>query len=834
MNVAELEMDPLVLPKHSDLSPHQVGFLDQHFETLRDLPASSHLFTSLNNSCSDLDTHFFSLETHLSKHAVSWISRSFPAKTALHKLNLKLASIQYLMQLHQCSFDLVYWVLSKLSVSPDTTLELETLVGDLEDEVFFAVNHPNGNIFSAKRSNSSITADFQPKNERLVQALKVLNGIEEVLVRVAKIQPQWHHLLKSVDIRVDKLLAVLRPQVFADHRNLLASIGWPPKLVTSESGSADTHGIPNPLVSVQGSQRECYCQSALALCALQHLQTRKEKRQLNLFGQERDAGIWVIDELVSPFASRIEYHFLRWVEQPEYIFALLYKITRDLILGVDDVLGPLIDKARLRTYGAKAAWVSAMVQMLSKFLAKSIFPSLCERYKEKHERAEVMSSWLHLIDHIIAFDRKMQSLLSLENYFFLKDTDMFEGLSRSISVLMLFSDQPKWLNVWAKIELKNAWRKLKAELKDERAWLIDNIGNFDLHIEKESEQFLLSTREHHKSPLIAESAIRFSWEMIERCQTFPAVLPRIQFIRSTAAKFLWHFLNVLLFQCKGIESYLDNPDDEILMTICGSINAARYVESKLREWSEDVNFLEMTAAENDSNIYRKNHVTYDNSCFFWEEIKSLLELETNWLMEIVAALLRQFETLSWEYIQNKDRFEQEQEQEEFFETLSWEYIQDKDHFEGEQEEFTKERDSVASIDFVESLDALRRQLSACNMGLNPKDFIDLWRSVADGLDHFIFCSIFTNKIQFSSNGMNLFEADMEALFLVFKPFCGRPEAFFPCIRETLSVLKISEGELKQLQVALCNDKNRSKYLHSLGISHLSFDQIDKILSSRKL
>lgn len=656
--------------------------------------------------------------------------------------------------------------------------------------------------------------DFQPKKERLLKALKVLNEIEEVLVRVAKFQPQWHHLLKSVDIRVDKSLVVLRPQVFAEQRNLLASIGWPPKLITAESGNADIYGIPNPLVSMQGNQRDSYCHSALALCALQHLQTRRERRQLNLFGQDCDANLWAIDELVSPFASRIEYHFLRWVEQPEYIFALSYKITRDLIVGVDDVLGPLIDKARLRSYGAKAAWVSAMVQVLSNFLTKSIFPSLYEKYKEKHERAEVMSSWLHLIDLIIAFDRKMQSLLNVENYLFLKDTDMFEGLSRSISVLMIFSDRPKWLNVWAKIELKNAWKKLKAQLKDERAWSIDNMCCFDLNKE-ESEQFLLSTREQHRSPVIAEAAVKFSWEMIERCQTFPAILPRVQFIRSTAAKFLWHFLNVLLFRCKGVESRLDNPQDEILITICGSINAASYVESKLREWSDDVRFLEMTAAENDSNIHRKNYVTYDNSHFFGEEIKSLLELEKNWLMEIVAALLRQFETLSWEYIQNKN------------------------HFEQEQEEFTKERvlvatDLFASVDFVESLDGLRRQLNACKISLNPKDFLDLWRSVADGLDHFIFCSIiFTSKIQFSSNGINLFEADTQALFFVFKHFCCRPEAFFPRIRETLKVLKFSGEELKLLQVALCNDKNRTKYLHSLGISHLSFDQVDKILNSRK-
>lgn len=80
-----------VLPKHGDLSPHQLSFLDEHFRTQEDLFFTAPLLlASLNKRCSDLDADLHNLGTNLTKRAVSWITRSFSAKTSLHNLNLTL------------------------------------------------------------------------------------------------------------------------------------------------------------------------------------------------------------------------------------------------------------------------------------------------------------------------------------------------------------------------------------------------------------------------------------------------------------------------------------------------------------------------------------------------------------------------------------------------------------------------------------------------------------------------------------------------------------------------------------------------------------------------
>lgn len=69
--------------------------------------------------------------------------------------------------------------------------------------------------------------------------VKALKQAEDVLPSLAKTRPQWLHLVSAVDHKVDRALASLRPQASADHRSLLASLGWPPPLFTLNSANLD-------------------------------------------------------------------------------------------------------------------------------------------------------------------------------------------------------------------------------------------------------------------------------------------------------------------------------------------------------------------------------------------------------------------------------------------------------------------------------------------------------------------------------------------------------------------------------------------------------------------
>ncbi|KAM7280866.1 hypothetical protein ACFE04_008000 [Oxalis oulophora] len=813
----ESSSNPKVLPRHCDLTATQISYLNQHLTTeQKDLhKAASLILQQLNTNCLDVDANIKTLRNSLNKCLVFRISSSFKATTALANLNIKLENLSLrtshytigsksnrqvfdeeiprlvkelhmIQTIHKYLGDWIGWVIHAMAYSEmsllfrtsglqstafeHTTLRLEALVGDLEDAVFSAMDSFTGKLFSGKLSSVGVSMV-----ERVNQAVKAMKGIEEIVTDNAKFQDHWHHLLASVDTRVDRTLAVLRPQVVADHRSLLASLGWPPKLSIGDMSS-----IPNPLVLMQGDRRKSYAQSFLALCALQHLQTKREERRQNNNVLGKKAGVlqlWAIDELVSPIASRVEYHFLKWIEQPELIFALVYKIIRDFIVGVDDVLQPLIDRARLLSCSAKEAWVCAMVKMLSGFIGKKIVSDLVERYKQQDEKLEVMSSWLHLVDLIVAYDKRMQSLVASETGFFSSRNEVV------LSVSTIFSDRTDWLKIWAKIELKEAWKRLKAELKEERAWL---VGDKCVANDTEPELYLLSGRENHKAPLIAETGLKIAWEMIDRSQNLPAILSRVQFIRSSAGTFFWHFFNVLVFRCKN--AFLVDNDDS-LIKVCGSINASRYIKYKLEEWSDDAAFLEMRIAEIRG---KDDDVIKGGNAFFAEEINSLAELETNWLLEIIAIVLRQFESLSWDYFQSKQLY-----------TM----------------------DSV-SVDFVEALDTLRNKLQLLKANINPKDFMDLWMSVADGLDHFISSNILSSEMNFCDIWVNQFGVDIQALFLTFQAFCTRPDAFFPLTREILKLLRMSKEEV---QVFLFEESEMKCH----GISHLSLHQVNEVLRHRK-
>ncbi|OMO93728.1 RINT-1 / TIP-1 family protein [Corchorus olitorius] len=811
----------LILPKVGKLHRPHSEYLDQQFKTQRDLSSSSSscLLSEWTNHCSELDAFLLHLRTNLNQSALSWISRSFRAKSCLLNLNLALYSsspdatasqshtMQRILGEQLPRLTLHLRRIHDIRQYLETALCLEALVGDLEDAVFSSGNAPTVNMFK-KLSTSMTLQDFGLKQERLFQAIKAMNDIEEIIINVEKSQ-QWHHLSQSVDHRVDRTLSVVRPEALAEHRVLLASLGWPPNLLTSKVEDGGISELPNPLVLMHGDEKKFYAQSFQVLCSLQKLQRRREVRKfVTLSQKECDKQLWPIDELVSPIAERMEYHFLKWAEQPEFIFALVYKMTRDYMVGVSDILQPLIDAARLSSYSANEAWVSAMVNMLSGFLTKMIFPALAERYKEKDMKLEVMSLWLHLVDLMVGFDKRMRSLLRSETCLFLPDAERYPVISSGISVLIIFCDRPDLLKIWAKIELKDGLKKLKAELKDARAWLIDDKHRVDINGSIVSEIFLLASREDYKAPLISESAVRIAQGMIDRSRTLPAILARVKFVRLTVARFFWYFSKLLLMHCKNAELSPESSDDGALVRVCQSINAATYVESKLQEWSDDVSFSEMKIAEEDSNIQKEEKGVGDG-CFFEEEIEGFAELETNLLMEVIGVLLRQFENL----------------------TLGFNHNIDVD------ENLTPNIDSAAikltvSSGFIEALDTLRNQLHFLKLNLNAKDFSDLWRSVADGLDHFISGNVFAGDVQFSRKQTYQFSTDMHALFLVFQPFCARPEAFFPCIRDILRLLTISKEEVNQLLVALTSTKC-DKYVQCYGSYHLSIDQLDKISRSRK-
>uniref|UniRef100_A0ACD5Z1V0 Uncharacterized protein n=1 Tax=Avena sativa TaxID=4498 RepID=A0ACD5Z1V0_AVESA len=816
-------------PRPQPASASLRGFLDAHFTSAEDLAAAPALAELLRRECAGLEASLGRLEAQLASASASWQTRSGEARSGLRRIRSRGLDVAVKDEGEGTApgVELPAIVreiqrIDTIRLYAEATLQLEALVGNLEDATFSIVRQASKINLSAVLRRAS---DGVEKQEKLLRAVDAVRDIERELVRISTSRPQWTNLIVAVDSRVDKTLAILRPQALTDYRGLLAALGWPPSLSSPDMEKDKYSQVPNPLVLMNEANKEKYSESFLALCALQHVQANREVRQcqmpaaapslsdLKYFDKTAcfDNGLWAIDELVHPIVSRMEYHFSKWSEQPEFIFALVYKITKDFMDGVDDILQPLIDQARLVGLSAKESWVTGMVKMLLGYLETQVFPTLFTSYHSTVDKLEAHSSWLHLNDQMITFDKRMQLLADSGIQ---KIALISEGLSRSLSVFSIYSGHSDWLQIWADIELNSAQHKLKSEMEDEASWLYRTDPQDELGHQKSAAKFLLSTREDYKAPPVSEFVVKTASTMIERSHALPSKGMKIQFTRSTSIQFLNDFFVVLHERCQALQLSNTALEDESLLIASYAINAARYCEYVLWEWDEDTAFMEMGAHEkygnaNNEQIHKRS--AQHQCSFFADEIAFLVKLGTNFLEQIMSSILIEFEDLSWDYVQN---------------------IGSSNEQNHSDDEFLDEENTEVSPGFVASLDVLRERTTKLKLYLNSKDFLDLWRSMAEGLDYFIYSSIRWGEVKFSGPGVIQLRVDTKALLRIFRPYCSRPEAFFPFVTDSLKLLTMRETDAQYFLEALKNGKDNDNCLRLHGLHHVDASQAVKVLRSK--
>ncbi|CBI15247.3 unnamed protein product, partial [Vitis vinifera] len=523
------------LPSLSSLSASTVSFLNKEFHRKEDLIRATHLVSELQKRCGDLDQNLIDLNRTLEATLLAYAFHSNGLHDLFRNINLQLTRLnsttcfssdggggegragQLLAEELPALAKEVARV-ETVRMYAETALKLDSLVGDIEDAVSSTMNR-----------NLKKHASTHSSEEMRLHALKALKLTEDVLTSVTKTRPQWARLVSAVDQRVDRALAILRPQAIADHRTLLASLGWPPPLSTLNSNldTRKSSEVLNPLFTMQGDLKHQYCENFLSLCSLQELQRRRKYRQLEGYYREiaLHQPLWVIEELVNPISLAFQRHFSKWIDKPEFIFALVYKVTRDYVDSMDEI------------------------------------------------------AWLHLVDLMITFDKRVQSMLAHSGLLVFLQED---GNLQKISSLSVFCDRPDWLDLWAKIELDDVLDKLKLEMEDRKNWTMKVQG-----------AVLLPGPEDYRSPAISSVFLQRLSAVVDRCRALPSVSLSSRFARLSGAPIIHKFLDCILLRCQEAEGLTALTDDDALIKVTNSINAARYFESVLKEWCEDVFFLEM-------------------------------------------------------------------------------------------------------------------------------------------------------------------------------------------------------------------------------------------------
>ncbi|PRQ16136.1 hypothetical protein RchiOBHm_Chr7g0180931 [Rosa chinensis] len=792
-------MDSVVqspLPPASVLSPSILSFLNNKLRTDQSLSQAPTLLSELQAQCGDLDQALIDLNRSLGSSLLAYASVSDRAHGFLSLIDSQLTGLESSTRSRSSDGEggveqilgeelpaLAKEVARVESVRTyaETALKLQTMIGDIEDAVS-----------STMKKNSWKHSLKQNSEELRLVAFKTLKLTEDMLTSVTKTHPQWAHLVSAVDHRVDRALAILRPQAIADHRALLTSLGWPPPL-SSTPDSGRSNDVQNPLFTMQGDLKDQYYENFLALCSLQELQRRRKLRQLQGYNRELALyqPLWVIEELVNPIALASQRHFSKWIDKPEFIFALVYKITRDYVDSMDELLQPLVDEAMLTGYSCREEWISGMVSSLSMYLAKEIFPNYAQPDEDgvmgTQEQAKI--SWLHLVDLMISFDKQIKSLIEHSGILLSFEDD---GNFVKASSLNVFCDRPDWLDLWAEIELSDILDKLKLETGDERNWTVKGQG-----------AGLLSDAEDHKAPAISSAYLRCLSSVVDRCRSLPRISMRSRFLRLAGGPVIHKFLDCLLFRCQEAEGLTALTDNDALIKVANSINAARYFESVLKEWCEDVFFLEigsnqydqpgMSMGEQDGNV---DPVEGLESGIFYKNIVKLEEFRTEWAEKISVVILRGFDAECRDYVKNRRQWQEKGED-------GW----------------------TVSKYLVGALDYLQGKVLVVEVNLNAVDFVGVWRSLAGGIDRLFFNGILMSNARFHDGGVERFGRDLEVLFGAFGAWCLRPEGFFPRVSEGLKLLKIGEEELQ-------NSLAGETWMKERGIRHLSVAEAEKIVKSR--
>ncbi|CAN6233446.1 unnamed protein product [Urochloa humidicola] len=749
----EAAAPPPPLPLLSDFNPGVRCFLDTRFRSAADLTTAAEVEAEIRGRCAELEALVSDLSVRIYGAASAYSSCHEAAGSALRGvcdgLDALKASIstgvgeKMEVGTEKMQFEQLPALASEVArvemvrEYAETALKLDSLVGDIEDAVSSSVT----------RKLKSVGDNSQKTHHVVIGYLK---NIEDILASVTMTRPQWVCLLSAVDHRVDRSLAILRPQAIVDHRALLSSLGWPPSLAGSKFSSIDSGKqaeIVNPLFSMTGDLKSKYSESFLSLCNLQELHKRRKARQLkgHNVGKQLRQPLWII---------------------------------RDFVDSMDEILQPLVDKAKLIGYSCREEWISGMVIALSTYLAKEIFPKEIELLQESSSSDagcmpyQARVSWLSLVDLMISFDKRTQDLITGTGLLLtVKDDDNWQR----ISVLSVFCDRPDWLEVWAEIERQETMDKLKSALESEKNWITRIEGTM---LEYGSDDY--------KSPAITTAVQQSLSLLIDRARPIPSTTLRAEFIKMSASPIISEFLGHMLRRCQEAEGLTALADDNALLKVSQSINATRYFESTLTEWCEDVFFLEM---ENLS-------VNVEGGCIFQQEINHLKEFRVEWVDKIATVILRAFDARSRDYLKNKRQW------------------------------LEKSEGPAVSRAFIDSFAYMQGQLSKLEGGLNALDFVTVWRSVASGVDQLLFAGIFTGSTKINNGGVERLQGDLSVLFAVFSAWCLRPEGFFPRLSEGLRLLKVDEQRLRD---GVSTDKN---WLREYGIRHLTAADTEKIIKNR--
>eukprot|EP00850_Spirogloea_muscicola_P002046 SM000007S21006 [mRNA] locus=s7:1450798:1455821:- [translate_table: standard] len=639
----------------------------------------------------------------------------------------------------------------------ESLLHLEQVNAGLEASVAALASLPGIRAGAQVASISSVDAS------KLAVAVDQFQVAAKATASMTSKRPSWSNLVANMHVRIDNSGAKLRPAALKELDSCLKASGWPPTLSDSASKSAI-----HPFLKLSDIAR-----------------ARLETSFVNRSGKV----MWCMEVMARPLGKAAEIHFHQWLQQPEYVFVLAFKLARQHAKVLEDVLQPGLDAADVRR-SVWEEWSKAVAGLAATHLRNTALPLLVKMLEVDESSIAAATgpspaaTWLHTVDHTIRFDRSMAAFGDLTA----RDTsaEVQEGGANPRwegNVLDVFAERKEWLQVWTRLELEDALQKLIKVLGNEESW---QVADTLLGAEELVKEAGRSTVEF-KPPVGAHSLVSLMRATTSRCATLSSREKRLAFVRDSVAPLADRYLQELLVQSQEAEGLTALATNDGLYKVARCLNAARYVANYLQEWSEEVPMAELLHSFADDGQGGDATSEADEQSVFQEELADLMSFADEWTGKIVSAIIRAFGARCTEYVQDKKRWREDNTAQ----TL----------------QRSAERPLLPSQRLLEAVLELEAKLDALSRVMDEFIFVDTWRRIAAGLDQYLMNKLVLGGASFSELGAKQVTADAEVLFSVFQKFTAKPASFFRNLRDTCTLLRLptEEASAALLMIASAED-----------------------------
>ncbi|KAM6895259.1 RAD50-interacting protein 1 [Xenentodon cancila] len=448
-----------------------------------------------------------------------------------------------------------------------------------------------------------------------------------------------------------------------------------------------------------------------------------------------------IQIMLLPLAKRFRYHFYgnrqtNSLSKPEWYLTQVLLWIGNSSTFMEEKIQPVLDRADANI-SAKVELCRGLVSLVQEKVASDASRMLYD---------DVL--FCHLVEEVLQFEKELRGNHSYPA--------VFPGL---LHILLDDTILQKWLAV----EKKMAVEKMDTMLSSEGAW---------------SSQYKdISDMDELKAPDCAETFMTLLQVITERYRALPCPSAQLKFLGLQRE--LVDDFRIRLTQVMKEESRCP-----LGVRYCAILNAVNYISTILRDWGDDVFFLQLQQA----GISLGEEAVL--GCLGMMEVGRLASLEGS-LFDGLLALLdrlkadmlgRLLESLMREITEKAKPYRQER----------WLSVP------SQHDQSTMSLSSSACPMML----CVRDRLLNLHQVLSFSLFQQAWQGLAERLDNFLYQDVILSN-HFSDGGAAQLQFDMTRnLFPLFGHYCKRPENFFKHVKEACIILCLNVGSAVLLRNVL--------------------------------